>query len=71
MTQHNVETLAQENASLTSKLNELREITESNLADIRFLDERGEAHQIAVNLRIDREADLTEVLTKLMKGGGV
>jgi hypothetical protein len=71
MTQHNVETLAQENASITSKLNELREITESNLSDIRFLDERGETHQIAVNLRIDREADLeaiSEVLTKLTKG---
>jgi hypothetical protein len=73
MTQHNVETLAQENASLTSKLNELREITDSNLADIRFLDERGEAHQISVNLRIDRGVDvmkIAEELTKLIEKGG-
>jgi hypothetical protein len=44
------------------------------LSDIVFLDERTMAHNISVNLRIDREADVSsiaEVLTKLTKGGGV
>jgi hypothetical protein len=74
MTQGNVETLAQENANLSAKVNETRELTEMALSDIVFLDERTMAHNISVNLRIDREADVSsiaEVLTKLTKGGGV
>jgi hypothetical protein len=74
MTQGNVETLAQESADLSAKLNETRELTEMALSDIVFLDERTMAHNISVNLRIDREADVSsiaEVLTKLTKGGGV
>jgi hypothetical protein len=74
MTQGNVETLAQENANLSAKLNETSELTEMALSDIVFLDERTMAHNISVNLRIDREADVSsiaEVLTKLTKGGGV
>jgi hypothetical protein len=74
MTQGNVETLAQENANLSAKLNETCELTEMALSDIVFLDERTMAHNISVNLRIDREADVTaiaEVLTKLTKGGDV
>ncbi|MGG2024238.1 hypothetical protein AB1282_00370 [Gottfriedia sp. S16(2024)] len=74
MTQNNTETLAQEIASLTSKLNELREITESNLSDIRFLDERDKAYNFSVNLRIDREADvitIADTIAKLTKGGDI
>jgi hypothetical protein len=74
MTQGNVETLAQENANLSAKLNEINELTEMALSDIVFLDERTMAHNISVNLRIDREADVSsiaEVLTKLTKGGAV
>jgi hypothetical protein len=74
MTQGNVETLAQENAAISAKLNETSELTEMALSDIVFLDERTMAHNISVNLRIDREADVSsiaEVLTKLTKGGGV
>jgi hypothetical protein len=72
MTQGNVETLAQETSSLESRQKEQREIIESNLSDIVLLDERTLAHNISVNLRIDREADVSkiaEVLTKLTKGG--
>jgi hypothetical protein len=71
MTQGNVETLAQENANLSAKLNETSELTEMALSDIVFLDERTMTHNISVNLRIDREADVSsiaEVLTKLTKG---
>jgi hypothetical protein len=74
MTQGNVETLAQENANLSAKLNETSELTEMALSDIVFLDERTMAHNISVNLRIDREADISaiaELLTKLTKGGAV
>ncbi|MFC9744172.1 hypothetical protein ACFVKC_40515 [Streptomyces noursei] len=73
MTQNNTEGLAQEIASLTSKVNELREITESNTADIVFLDERAQTHNFAVNLRIDRESDvgaLTELFTKILSKDG-
>jgi hypothetical protein len=71
MTQGNVETLAQESANLSAKLNETSELTEMALSDIVFLDERTMTHNISVNLRIDREADVSsiaEVLTKLTKG---
>jgi hypothetical protein len=74
MTQGNVETLAQESANLSAKLNETSELTEMALSDIVFLDERTMAHNISVNLRIDREADVSsiaEMLTKLTKGGAV
>jgi F0F1-type ATP synthase delta subunit len=74
MTQGNFETLAQENATISAKVNETRELTDMALDDIVFLDERTMAHNISVNLRIDREADVTaiaEVLTKLTKGGDV
>jgi hypothetical protein len=72
MTQGNVETLAQESANLSAKLNETSELTEMALSDIVFLDERTMAHNISVNLRIDREADVSsiaEALTKFTKGG--
>jgi TolA-binding protein len=75
MTQGNVETLAQENANLSAKLNETSELTEMALSDIVFLDERTMAHNFSVNLRIDREQDidkLAEAFTKLVtKGDGV
>jgi hypothetical protein len=74
MTQGNVETLAQENANLSAKLNDTSELTEMAPSDIVFLDERTMAHNISVNLRIDREADISaiaEALTKLTKGGAV
>ena len=62
MTQNNVEGLAQEIASLTSKLNELREITDSNLAD-----ERDKAYNFSFNYQVSKEADVMKIAEELAK----
>lgn len=67
MTQGNIETLAQEMASLESRQKEQREIIESNISDIVLLDERTAAHNISVNLRIDREADVSKIAEEIAK----